>query len=131
MRSCYTHDIPADRRERLAVILAAKGRMLLMADRSTDAVELVSAEDRLTVKAAVLFVHRRYAGNKVHGNRIRAWLTRGIKTVSGVLRLEGYFTGRDWITSEQAILRFLRELTKRRAVRAVPRTAPGKDRKKR
>ena len=93
--------------------------MLLMADR-TDAVELVSAEDRLTVKEAVQFVHRRYAGNKVHGNRIRAWLTRGIKTASGVLRLEGYFTGRDWITSEQAILRFLRELTKRRAVRAAP-----------
>jgi hypothetical protein len=55
----------------------------------------------------------RRAGKPIHFSTIWRWILKGVKTPTGVVRLEAVRVGSRWVTSQEAIARFCERLTPR------------------
>jgi hypothetical protein len=72
----------------------------------------LAKEERLSLKEAAKLPPSYREGKPTHVSTIHRWITRGVRLTSGeVVRLEGARLGGRWITSVQAMERFMARLT--------------------
>jgi hypothetical protein len=86
----------------------------------------LTAETTLTLTAAAKLVPPGHGGKKTHISTLLRWILDGVRSPSGEkVRLEGARLGSRWITSKEALQRFMDRLTpvvSDRTPPATPRT---------
>ena len=83
----------------------------------------ITAESTLTLTEAARLVPPGHGGKKTHISTLLRWILDGVTSPSGEkVRLEGARLGSRWITSKEALQRFMDRLTP--AVSEAPTPAP-------
>jgi hypothetical protein len=89
------------------VRLSLKKEGRKMCDATVD----LTREEAISFEQARLIMPPKRSGKPVHAETIRRWVTVGCQTPAGPVRLEAVRLGSRWITTREAIGRFMRRLT--------------------
>ena len=71
----------------------------------------ISTEQLLTLPQAARVRPHGRLGRPTHPSTVYRWISRGVRGVAGVVKLEGVRIGGSWYTSREALQRFAEALT--------------------
>ena len=71
----------------------------------------ISTEQLLTLSQAARVRPHGRLGRPTHLSTVYRWISRGVRGVAGVVKLEGVRIGGSWYTSREALQRFAEALT--------------------
>ena len=71
----------------------------------------ISTEQLLTLPQAARVRPHGRLGRPTHPSTVYRWISRGVRGVAGVVKLEGVRLGGSWYTSREALQRFAEALT--------------------
>jgi hypothetical protein len=96
-----------------------RGRELL---RSSPVPISLASDSIITIRQATTILPQWYGGKPVHFSRVFRWITEGILAFDGErIKLDALRLGGRWITSEEALQRFVERLTPKAPKQRRPR----------